>query len=557
MDPRTDSDLSKQQGSHSGDHHYGRDAALTGAGNAGLRKVEKHHRGNDPNLATSSNTSGKGGQSFEGSGIDPRVDSTRSDTARDESAVPSTGTGHWLATNSDHHYKRDAGVAGAGSIGTYEVEKHLGSSSHSEIAATPQDRVAGSGQQAAIANGSSLNPSSSYGVASQSITHHTEREPLGAGGVGTGATGGVNEAQKLREYGGIDPGTQVREHQHPGASIGTYPPPGYGNDTEKAHHTGHHTGRDAALAGGAGAGVGALAGHEYSQKDAGGYGKESNQDTTRGHQTGIAAAVVGGAGPEPSYGKEPYDETSRGHHTHRDNEAVAGVGAGSGTFPSHKHSQKDTTGYNPEPPQDSRKHHTARDAAILGGAAGGGGFAGHEYSKKDAEKLQKEHDKEEKALEKEHSKEFKQHNKEIAREEKANEKAIEKSEKKHEKLIEKDEKKQEHGEKKHGGLLGFLHRDRPDKELKEEEAARQAATHSSRGEEEMATDAGATGLESRSGYNPFQGEHGSQSGVHDTPIGIGYGPTTHDAYGTHDSGHNKLHKDPPPKVLESRGYEFH
>lgn len=585
LDPRVDSDLSKQQSSHGGDHNYGRDVALTGsggaglyeaekhhrgneanpttssttsgisgsqgrdhhvgrdsiltgAGGAGLYEAEKHHRGNEPNLATSSTTPGMGGQSPYGSGVGPRVDPTSSGMSRDQSAVSSAGSGHQPAATSNHHYKRDAGLAGAGGLGAYEAEKHIGSSNRSDLAATPQDQLAGSGHQPATATSSSPYPSSSYRNGSHPQSgHNIERDHLGAGGVGPGALGGVDEGQKMREYGRTDPGTQVREHQHPGALTATYPPPGYSNDTEKGNHTGHHTGRDAALVGGAGAGAGALAGHEYSQRDAAGYGNE------------------------------PYQDTPRGNHTGRDASAVGGAGAGVGALAGHEHSQRDATGYGTEPFQDtSRKHHTGRDAAIVGGAAGAGGLAEHEYSKKEAEKLQKEHVKEEKALEKEHSKEVKHHNKELAKEEKAHEKAIEKSEKKHEKAIdkdekkhekaiEKDEKKQEHGEKKHGGLLGFLHRDKPDKELKEEEARRQAATHHGRGEE-MATGASATGLESRGGYDPFQGEHGSQSGVHDTPIGIGSGPTTHDAYGAHDSGHNKLHKDPPAKVLESRGYEF-
>ena len=481
LDPRVDSDLSKQQPSHGGDHHYGRDAALTGAGGAGLYEAEKHHRSNEPNLATSSTTSGMGGQSPYGSGVDTHVDSTRSGTLRDESAVSSAGSGHQPATISNYHYKKDAGLAGAGGIGAYGAEKHLGSSDRSDLAATPQDQLAGSGHQPATATSSSPYSSSSYGNGSQPQTdHHTERDLLAAGGVSLGAAGGVDEAQKMRDNARTDPGTQVRENQPSGASAATYPSSGYEKDTERRHHTGRHTGRDAALAGGVGAG--ALAGHEYSQRDAAGYGKEPYQDT-------------------------------------------------------------------------SREHHVGRDAATLGGAAGAGGLAEHEYSRKDAERLQKEHAKEEKALGKEHSKEIKHHNKELAKEEKAHEKAIEKSEQRHEKAMEKDEKKQEHGEKKHGGLLGFLHRDKPGKELKEEERHHQAATHPGRGEE-MAAGAGATGLESRSGYDPLQGEHGSQSGVHDTPIGIGSGPTTHDAYGAHDLGHNKLHKDPPAKVLESRGYEF-
>ena len=37
--------------------------------------------------------------------------------------------------------------------------------------------------------------------------------------------------------------------------------------------------------------------------------------------------------------------------------------------------------------------------------------------------------------------------------------------------------------------------------------------------------------------------------------GIGSGITTRDAYGTTE-GHNKLHKDPPAKVLQARGADY-
>lgn len=566
LDPRVDSDLSKQQGSHGGDH-YGRDAALTGAGGAGIYEAEKHHHGNEPNLTNSSTSSGMGSQSPYGSGSDPRVDSTRSNMARDESAISSAGSGHQPATSSSHHYERDAGLAGAGGIGAYEAEKHFGSSNRSDLAATPQDRLAGSGYQPAVATNPSAYSSTSHRTGSQPQTgHHTERDSLAAGAVGPEATG-VDKARNVRDYSRTDPETQVQEHQNPGVSNANYPSAGHGNEIEKGHHTGHHTGRDAALVGGV-AGAGALAGHEYSQRDVADYGNGPYQDTSQGHHTGREGAVAGGHGAGVGYGDEPYQETSRGHHLSRDTAAIGSSGAGTGALAGHEYSQRDAAGYGTEPYQDtSREHHTGRDAAILGGAAGAGGLAEHDHSKKDAEKMQKEHVKEEKALEKEHSKEVKQHNKELAKEEKAHEKAIEKSEKKHEKALEKDEKKHEkaivkdekkheQGEKKHGGLLGFLHRDKSEpKELKEEEGRHQGATPSvRRGGEETAAGAGATGLESRGGYDPLQGEHGSQSGVHDTPIGIGSGPTTHDAYGPNDSGHNKLHKDPPAKVLESRGY---
>ena len=452
----TSSTPSGMGGSQSRDHHIGRDAALTGAGAAGLYEADKHHRSNQTNQTTPSTTSGVGSQSLQASRNDPRVDPASSDNARDESALFSAGSGHQPATTSDHHYKRDAGLAGAGGLGAYEAEKHLGSHKHSDLTSSPQDQLAGSGHQSAIATSSSPDPSSVY-------------------------RGGQ-------------------------------------------HHTGHHNAPDSLAAGGLGTGAGTLAGHEYPQRD-----------------------ITG-------HGTEPYQEASRSHHVGRDAAAVGATGAGTGALASHEYSQRDAAGYDTEPYHEtSRGNHTGRDAAILGGAAGAGSLAEHEHSKKDAERLQKEHAREEKALEKEQSKELKHHNKALAKDERDHEKAMEKVEKKHEKAVGKDEK-HEHGEKKHGGLLGFLHRDKPDKELKEEEARRQAAAHPGRGEEEMAAGAGATGLESSSGYDPLQGEHGSQSGVHDRPIGIGSGPTTHDAYGAQDSGHNKLHKDPPAKVLESRGY---
>ena len=564
LDPRVDSDLSKQQGSYGTDHHYGRDAALTGAGGAGLYEAEKHHRGNDHHLATSSTTSGTGGQSPYGSGFDAGV-TPRSGMARDESAASSAGSGQQPASVSDHHYKRDAGLVGAGGIGASEAGRHL-PSDHSGLATSPQDRLAGSGHQPAVGTSSSLDPSSSYSSGGQSRTGaQFGRGALAADVFGGGATVGGDHAQKTSGYDRNHPESRVREHEYPGASTTAYPTHGHSNDSEEGHHTSHHTGRDAALVGGAAAGTGALAGHEHSQRHAAGYGNEPYHNDSSNNYTSRDTTIGGGTGTESGL----FEGTQRGHHVGKDIGVVEGAGAGGGALAGHGHSQRDDGDYNAEPYQStSRGHQTGRDAAILGGAAGAGGLAKHEYSKTDTANLQKEHDKEQKALEKQHLKEIKHHDKELAKEEKAHEKAIEKSEKKHEKDLEKDarkhekamerdETKHEHGGKKHGGLLGFLHRDKSDKELKEEEAHRQAATHPGRSEEgELAAGAGSTGMESRRAYDPLQEEHGSQSGVHDNPIAIKSAPTTHDAYGAHDSGHNKLHKDPPSKVIESRGYEF-
>ena len=523
LDPRVDSDLSKQQGSQNIDHHYGRDATLAGAEGAGLHKAEKD-RHNDPNLATSSTISGTGGHGPYDSSVDA-VDTKRSGMERDEPAVSSAGSGHQPATTPDHHHSRDAGLVGAGSVGAYEAGKHLFSSNHPNLAATPQDRLAGSGRQSTTGADPSSYPSTTYSHGHQSGAH------------------------------------TVAEHEQSGGSTATHPYSGHSNDSDKEHHSSQHTGRGAAMIGGGAAGVGPLASHEQSQRHTAGYGNEPYQSQLSGSHSSREAAIGGKAGTE----SRPDEEIQRGHHVGKDTAAVGGAGAGAGALAGYERSPRDAGGYGAEPYQStSREHHTGRDAAILGGAAGAGDLAEHEYNKKDAAKLQKEHDKEEKALEKQHAKEIKHHDKELAKEEKAHEKAIEKSERKHEKTMEKDDRKHEkamegdetkqgHGGKKHGGLLGFLHRDKPDKELKEEEAHRQAAIH--RKEGEMADGAGATATEPRYGYDPLRDEHGSQSGVHDNPIGIGSGPTTHDAYGAHDSGHNKLHKDPPSKVIESRGYD--
>ena len=495
LDPRVDSDLSKQQNPHRIDHHYGRDAVLTGAGGVKLHEAEKRPRDDDPNSGISSTALGMGGHSSYRPGVDAR-DATRSGMARDESAVSSAGSGHQPATIPDHHYKRDAGLVSASGIGTSEAGKHLLASDHFDLAASPQDRLAGSGHQPTIDADSSSYSSSSYSRGGQSGVH-TESGPPGPDVVRAGLTGEGDNVQTTRDYARIDPKTQAREHEHPRASTAIYASSGQSNDAEKGHHFGKDTETVEGTGTGAGAGAGAdaFAGRERSTSHAGGYGTE------------------------------PYQSTSR-------------------------------------------EHHTSRDTAVLGGAVGAGGLAEHEYSDKDTAKLQKEHDKEEKALEKQHAREIKHHDKELAKEEKAHEKAIERSEKKHEKAMEKDDRKhekamerdetkQEHGGKKQGGLLGLFHRDKSDKELKEEEAHRKAATHPGHGKEgKLAAGADTTATESRYGYDPLQEEHGSQSGVHGTPIEIGSGPTTHDAYGAHDSGHNKLHKDPPSKVIESRGYEF-
>ena len=516
LDPRVDSDLSKQRGStdttgtglrdstdpysstpsggHS--HHHGRDAGLAAGVGGAAYEAEKHRRGNN---ATATSSIVGSSHPSSGSGIDSRIHSSSSDipvsgvgaagTGRDHhhardgtdlgatigaggvasgvgrrhdqtthsSAVPSTTSGSTYGGNhisiprdnnqsvTGHHYGRDATLAGVGGLGAYEGEKHLHSHDQASTAATPQDRLAGSGR--------SVNQTDSIQQPHHKSGHHFTTGVLG--GSGTTGTAGDYDRQ-------------------PGGTRDLHPLVGTETVSEPSHDARHehHVGRDIAASSG-------IAGVAYEG------------DKSRDHSRTNPNSNVHESSHPGSYS--------------RDQSSLIG-----------------------------NDHKLGRDAAIAGGA---GGVAGHEYSKKEAEKLQKEHAKEEKALEKEHSKEAKHSEKALAREAK--------EEQKHEK----------HDEKKHGGgLLGFLHRDKPDKQLKEEEAARKHTEDSLSsqrpGDEEMSSGAGA-GTRSYGPGSGLEHEYDSQTGVHDSPIGAG--TKTHDAYGTQE-GHNKLHKDPPAKVLESRGY---
>lgn len=474
LDPRVDSDLSKQQaGSTSGmgatgaldpyspttptgrDRHLGRDAALGGAGGAAAYEAEKHHGHGTGTTGTTS-------------GSDPydtsRTTGTTSSVGSSDPYDSSRGT---TGTKEDHHLGRDAALgAGAGGL-AYEAERHQGKPTQSFTSPSdttgsaygntggPTDsnydqagtQLAGSGHQPVIGRhhittGNDAEQShKSHGLFGHHTTrndaekshkshgllgHHKDKDAAEVGGAGY-------EAERLHNTGRVDPGTQVREHEHPGASLATYPSPGYGNEradagTSHGHHTAHHTGRDAALGGAAVGGAG--------------YEAEKLRDLSGSHDINQGPQGFGRTA-EPTHGQM--------HDPSRDFDPSSNYGHGGNREPTHGH--------------------TGRDAALVGGGAGAGALAGHEYSEKDAKHLQKEHDKEEKALEKEHSKDIKQHDKEVVK----HQKAIEKDEKKHEKAIEQDEKHHEHGgEKKKGGLLGLFHREKPDPELKEDEARRQA-----------------------------------------------------------------------------------
>lgn len=96
----------------SDDHHYGRDAAVVGGVGGAAYEAEKHHRKNESNEPSSLSN--------------PPRSSTigQSTTVTGTSATGSQPSSAEDKTSKDHHYGRDAAVAGGVGGATYEAEKH-------------------------------------------------------------------------------------------------------------------------------------------------------------------------------------------------------------------------------------------------------------------------------------------------------------------------------------------------------------------------------------------------------------------------------------------------
>ncbi|KAL8722115.1 MAG: hypothetical protein Q9225_001359 [Loekoesia sp. 1 TL-2023] len=405
MDPRVDSDLSKQQGSTAApgttglgstsvtespagrEHHSSRNAALAGAGGvagAAVYEGEKHRGHNIPEGTSSSGYSNPYPPNSAGTGVGAGPTST---TGSAPSATGATNTSGLTATSKDHHYGRDAGLAGVGAGAAYEADKHLGGS-HGDTAGTR-----------------TVDPTLSQQPASGTSGPGYGRD---AGMTGTGTTG-IHESR-----------------YQPGSTSGPagQPTTAYDDRTRAGES---HAGRDAALRVGAG-----------------------------------AAAVAGG------------EELSR-KELERQQKAA------------HKEEMKEQE-------------------------------AAHKQELKEQKHRQHEQEKAEKAHEKAIAKEEKHHQHEKEKAEKAHEKALAKEEAKHQHKEEPQE-----GEKKHHGLFGFLHRDKPDKELKEDEIARKEQL-----EQETHPDASTTA--------------GAGAATADT-AGLSE-MEKHQRAKEHDR--NRLHKDPPP-----------
>ena len=335
-----------------------------------------------------------------------------------------------------------------------------------------------------------------------------QRDPTGTTGSSglTGASGlGLPSEKPLRDQGPSN--TATSGPSAPDSSLGvdhqadSHPSSGIIGSTDPTEPGKHHYSSDAALAGTGG--VAAYEAGKHSGKDTSSRVPEFNDSQSgTGHHYGRDAALGGlGAGSVAAYENEKRKDRGESSTT-----------ADSSTYPSSGYDDRDRT----------TESHTGRYTGLAGGdGAGLGAAAENEISKKEASKLEKQQtkeiEKEQKAIHKDQLK----HEKALEKEEKKQEKALEKEEKKHEKALAHDDKKHDEGHK-HGSILGLFHRDKPDKDLKEEELERRGA-----------------------------GSHHET----ETAAGVGtVGATSGSVLGQEKHERNRLHKDPPAGYYQSSGY---
>ena len=381
LDPRVDSDLSKQQpgntstgiGSNTAGkssdpydssttrtgHHTGRDAALTGsAGTAGLgaHEAEKHHQAkHDPTGTT--NTSDLGSSTTTGA---PHHSHHQGHHDRQQHAA-------------EHHLGRDAGLAGAGTAAGYEAERHHGHPTQSStVPSTTSSMTTGS----RVPTGSGYDNQTGTG-------HHYGRD---AGLVGAGGVGAYEAEKRLGHYDTAGERLAGSGHQPNTATpstktTGTANDPAVGGMQSATTGTGHHDqhlGRDTALGAGVGGAAYEAEKHHHNKQDlTSTTGITSSQDPQ--HHYGRDAALgagVAGAGYEAD--KHHQDEEAKKLEHEREKEAKhqdSGKKSGGimGLFhrdKGDKEAKKEERAEEKAEQKAEHGHHTGRDAALGAGAAG-------------------------------------------------------------------------------------------------------------------------------------------------------------------------------------------
>ncbi|KAJ8105074.1 hypothetical protein OPT61_g10399 [Boeremia exigua] len=457
-------------------HQYGRDAAIGGAalGTGVLAgSALSGNRQHDSSLQDSSSLPTT--QHASGTTNPSTVGTTSTSHQLPSSATGTSGayppTGSHSEPQSQHHYGRDAGLAGAGAATAGGLayaasrDQPSGQRTVGPTAEDPASKTIGP-HKSNIANvldprvqpdpakqkdhtttgphqSDTLNRADPK-VDDKAGQHHYGRDAAIAGGAGAAGYGAYEAAKAYGDHRSTQPGASMQDQRYDPTATGASAPnpvgaPGHHGTTTSQTQQPYTTP----------AGSQPPQAYKAPEIDNNDLGPRDNssRNAALGAGAGLAGATAVGYGLS--------------QHGNKGQQASA---PGTSTQPGTSLHQPTSTAQGQQYPQSTEpsQSHTGRDAALAGGVgAAAGAGAGYAYGQraqpqfdpKEQERLDKEaakhqhdlekkHEKDAHKLEKEHEKDLKKHEKEAAKQ---------------------DEKEKE----KSGGILGFLHRDKSKKEKKD------------------------------------------------------------------------------------------
>jgi len=500
--------LATQSEAEKGQHHYGRDAALVGGGVAaagGLYSASQRDKPDTTSAVHSAHNTSSVPATEHASKIPvAQHSSLNSGYGKALPASEAPSASRQLQSNDpQHHYGRDATLAGAGAGAATAGGAYYASQHDDKPYTGPASETIGP-HKSNIANildprvkpDPELQSSKAHDKTGSQDQHHYGRDAAVAGGAGAAGYGAYEAARSYGDHRSTQPQAAMTEQRYDPAASGARAPnpvPAYTeyNYNEKnfgGPNTGHsaesaltqdlgpkdNSSRNAALGAGAGlAGVSAL-----------GYAGAHHGDSSHPPLTSQTAGSPSAIQPGSSTLSHPTQGVTT--HNRQDPYSVGGSQAQDPSQVPHERS------------------HDKRDAALLGGA-GAATAAGADYAY--SQHQQPQYDPEDqKKMEKENQKRLHK---------------IEKAEEKEAKHHDKDAKADD-GEKKHS-ILGFLHRD---KSRREKTPSPDSTPRRSRDSPRHSRDYAAPAA--------FAGT----AGAPDSPSGSG---SDHERW----KARNRLHKEPP------------
>ncbi|KAF1947470.1 hypothetical protein EJ02DRAFT_417652 [Clathrospora elynae] len=516
------------------EHHYGRDAGLAGAGAATAGGMYAASHDNKMETGPASNTLGPH-SSNTANVLDPRVQPD-----------PSQQIHHNVGSTSEDPASHTIGPHSS------NIANIMDPRVQPDPAKQKEHTTTGPHQSDTL---NRLDPKADEKTSKQG-DHHYGRDAAVVGGTGAAGYGAYEVAKAYGDHRMTQPEASMTEQRYNPTAASANAPNSvspsskydYNDPTTRSNvnrtDPNDHVNRNTALGGAglaaAGIGAGAYAGSRHA---------DNTQHLPLHQKQGFGSSGQSSSAMQPSY---PTQGMTQALYPGQDTTASSYQTQGT-TAPHNTHSQDPTTHQPYGSRQDPTKEdHTKRN--VLLGTAGAAGIGGAAYGlsehqdererarldKEQAERAKKEahdHEKEQHRLDKEatkHDKEVHKHDKSVAAHEKDEHRFAKEHEKEqarlvkeqhqHEKEVEKDS---EGEEKKKGGLLGFLHRDKSKKE--KSTSSRDSSPRQSR---------------------DFSPRHSRDYAAAGTAGALGAGTTAAAYDDDHpDSprwkGKNRLHKDPP------------